>query len=79
VVGLRCRSAAARTVRELAGALADACRDDDRFKVMRWDAAEMQRDEHELHPTGHIVVIDTAGRLWVRTGEDPPEGWRPRN
>ena len=60
-------------------ALADACRDDDRFEVMHWDAAEMQRDEHELRPTGHIVVIDTVGRLWIKTGEDPPEGWRPRN
>jgi hypothetical protein len=60
-------------------ALADARRDDDRFKVVRSDDASIKRDEPELRPTGHIVIIDTAGRLLVKTGEDPPPGWWPRN
>jgi hypothetical protein len=60
-------------------ALADARRDDACFRIVHWDKAVIKRDEPELRPTGHIVVVDTAGTLWVRTGEEAPEGWHSGN
>jgi hypothetical protein len=50
-------------------ALADASRDIGRFKLVRWNMAALKRDDPELRPTGHVVVVDTAGRLLVKTGE----------
>jgi hypothetical protein len=50
-------------------ALADASRDMRKFKVVRWDMAALTHDDLELRPTGHIVFIDTGGRLVVKNGE----------
>jgi hypothetical protein len=53
-------------------AVADASREMGRFKLVRWDDATIWRKNHEeLRPTGHIVVIDTNGALFVKTGERP--------
>jgi len=61
-------------------AVVDARRDlDGGFKLVRWDSAELQGEDRPLPPRGHIVVVDTGGRLWVRTGERPVrDGWAPR-
>jgi hypothetical protein len=59
-------------------ALADASRDMGEFKVVRWDAAELQQPDRPLPPRGHIVVVDTGSKLWVKTGELPPAGWSSR-
>src|SRR5262249_25670079 len=59
-------------------ALADALPGCDGFKVVTWNSASLSQDDGELAPTGHIVVIDTAGRLFVRSGEIPTRsGWSP--
>jgi hypothetical protein len=51
-----------------------------RFKLVRWDDAAIRRDDRELRPTGHVVLIDTGGRLLVKTGEHlAREGWKPRH
>jgi len=53
-------------------AVADASCEMGRFKLVRWDDATIRRKNHEeLRPTGHIVVIDTDGALFVKTGERP--------
>ena len=58
-------------------AVANARRDDKRFKLVCWDRAALARDDRELRPTGHVVLIDTSGRLWAKTGEHPArEGWK---
>jgi len=60
-------------------AVADAGRSMGKFKLVRWDVAALKRNDRELRPTGHIIVIDTDGRLFVKTGERPAhEGWTPR-
>jgi len=59
-------------------ALADARRGAEPFRIVRWDAAELAGPDRPLPPRGHIVVIDTFGKLWVRTGEPAPGGWTPQ-
>jgi hypothetical protein len=60
-------------------ALADARRGAEDLKLVRWDDAAIKNDEPDPPPTGHIVLIDTGGRLLVKTGERPArEGWSPR-
>jgi hypothetical protein len=61
-------------------AVADACRGDERFKLVRWDRAALARDDRALRPTGHVVLIDTGGTLWAKTGERPArESWKTRH
>jgi len=53
-------------------ALADARRGAEQFKLVRWDDAELKRPgKRPLPPCGHIVIGDTGGKLWVKTGERP--------
>lgn len=60
-------------------AVADASHDMGKFKLVRWDDAELKGPGRPLRPAGHIVLIDTAGRLFVKTGERPArEGWTPK-
>ena len=60
-------------------AVTDASRDMGRFKLVRWDRAALKRDDRPLRPRGHIVLIDTDGRLLVKTGERPArEDWSPK-
>jgi hypothetical protein len=59
-------------------AITDAGRDMGKFKLVRWDAAvlKLKRDDRKLRPTGHIVLIDTNGDLWIRSGEPPADELR---
>src|SRR5262245_20258846 len=60
-------------------AVADAGRNTGKFKLVCWNKAALKRDDRELRPTGHIVLVDTDGRLLVKTGERPArEGWTPK-
>jgi hypothetical protein len=57
-------------------AVADASRDMGKFKLIRLDA--IRSNEPYPPSTGHIIVIDTGGRLLVKTGERPArEGFAP--
>jgi hypothetical protein len=59
-------------------ALADARRGAENFKVFRWDAAGLGEPDRPFRPHGHVVVIDTDGRLWVKPGERPArDNWKP--
>jgi hypothetical protein len=60
-------------------ALADARRGAERFKLVRWNEAELRRPDRPLPPRGHIIVIDTSGKLWARTGERFARAdWKPK-
>jgi hypothetical protein len=60
-------------------ALVDARRGAERFKLVCWDAAELRRPDRPLPPRGRIVVIDTGGKLLVKSDERPARGgWTPR-
>jgi hypothetical protein len=49
-----------------------------KFKLVRLDNAVIRSNKPYPPSTGHIVVIDTGGRLLVKTGERPArEGWSP--
>ena len=59
-------------------ALADAQCDAESFKLVIWNHANGW-GEDELSPTGHLIVIDTNGRLLVKAGEHPVRAnWKPR-
>src|SRR5262245_28538073 len=47
-------------------ALASACRGVENFKLERWDKAELRDGPDHYDPYGHIIVVDTGGRLWVK-------------
>jgi hypothetical protein len=60
-------------------AVADARPDGDKLELVTWSHRN-NWGENELRPTGHVVLIDTRGRLLVRTGERPArEDWKPRH
>jgi len=46
--------------------------------LVRWDAGELRRPDRPLRHRGHIVVVDTGGKVWRTTGEPAPAGWKPR-
>jgi len=59
-------------------AVADARHDGEELELVTWSHRN-NWGEDELRPAGHIVLINTDGRLLVRTGERPArEGWTPR-
>jgi len=59
-------------------ALADACHGGAQFKLVRWNRAELWGPDRPLPPTGYVVVVDTGGKLWVKSGESVRPGWTPR-
>ena len=61
-----------------ADALADA-RQGGEFKVMHMNHKKFVELD-DLPADGHVIVVDTAGALLVRTGERPATaGWSPPN
>src|SRR5262245_36559601 len=59
-------------------AVADARRDGDELELVTW-SHHNNWGEDELRPTGHVVLIDTRGRLLVRTRERPArDDWKPQ-
>jgi hypothetical protein len=63
-----------------AEALEDARRGAERFKIVTWDETELRDGPDHFPATGHIIVIDTGGRLWTKTGERPARGdWKPKH
>jgi hypothetical protein len=59
-------------------AVADASRDMGKFKLVRYNTAAIRSGQPYPPSTGHIIVVDTGGRLLVMTGERPArEGFAP--
>ena len=50
-------------------ALANARRGAERFKLVRWDAAELRRPDRPLPPRGHLIIVDTGGKVWRTPAE----------
>jgi hypothetical protein len=52
-------------------ALADARRGAEDFKLVTWTLANDWAGDDDLPATRHVIVVDTDGKLIVKTGERP--------